>query len=44
MINIIKKEIKISKELLSKIELACAFNKTTSQNSVYGIIPKFIGG
>ena len=31
MINIIKKEIKISKELLSKIEWACAFNKTTPQ-------------
>ena len=31
MINIIKKEIKISKELLSKIEWACAFNKTTLQ-------------
>ena len=29
MITIIKKEIKISKELLSKIEWACAFSKTT---------------
>ena len=31
MINIIKKEIKISEELLSKIKWACAFNKTTPQ-------------
>ena len=31
MITIIKKEIKISEELLSKIEWACAFNKTTPQ-------------
>ena len=31
MINIIKKEIKISEELLSKIEWACAFNKITPQ-------------
>lgn len=29
MITIIKKEIKISKELLSKIEWACTFSKTT---------------
>ena len=35
MITVIKKEIKISKELLSKIEWACAFSKTT---------PKIING
>ena len=29
MITIIKKEIKISEELLSKIEWACTFSKTT---------------
>ena len=31
MITIIKKEIKISKELLSKIQWACAFSKSTPQ-------------
>lgn len=31
MITIIKKEIKISKELLSKIEWICAFSKSTPQ-------------
>lgn len=35
MITIIKKEIKISEELLSKIEWACTFSKTT---------PKIING
>ncbi len=35
MINIIKKEIKISEELLSKIKWACTFCKTT---------PKIING
>ena len=31
MITVIKKEIKISKELLSKIEWACAFSKQAPQ-------------
>ena len=35
MITVIKKEIKINKELLSKIEWACTFSKTT---------PKIING
>ena len=35
MITIIKKEIKISEELLSKIEWACTFSK---------VIPKIING
>ena len=31
MLTVIKKEIKISKELLSKIEWACAFSKQAPQ-------------